>query len=204
MSFIDELKRRKVIRVAVAYTVTAWLVAQIIDVINEPFNLPGWFDTFALTLLAIGLPIALVLAWAFDVTPDGVQRANGDTSSPDTQSGGARRSRSDYLIVTVVVIAIGWLLYRTEFDTQPDILDTAQQSDGVLANSVAVLPFENMSPDPDNAYFAAGIHEETLNQRAKIEALAVIARTSVLGYAGTTKTVPEIGRELNVQSVLEG
>ena len=66
MSFVDELKRRKVIRVAFAYTVTAWLVAQIIDVINEPFNLPGWFDTFALTLLAIGLPIALVLAWAFD------------------------------------------------------------------------------------------------------------------------------------------
>jgi TolB-like protein/Tfp pilus assembly protein PilF len=109
-------------------------------------------------------------------------------------------------MVVIVLFAIGGLVYRTEFVGKPATVETidAVAQTSVLANSVAVLPFDNLSPDPAHAYFAAGIHEETLNQLAKIEALAVIARGTVLNYADSTQSVPEIARELNVESVLEG
>lgn len=193
---------------AVVYAVVAWLIAQIIAVVNEPLNLPDWFDTVLMVLLIIGFPIALVLTWAFEVTPEGVQPTRS------AEQGGLQvmalgRSRFDYAIIGLLVVAVGWLIFRTEFDASgPDaplppvaVLPAEPQ---VLHNSIAVLPFENLSPNPDDTYFAAGMHEEVLNQLAKIKDLTVIARTTMMRYEESDKSVPEIAAELNVGAVMEG
>jgi adenylate cyclase len=198
LSFFEQLRRRKVIRVGAVYLVTAWLVLQIIDVVGGPLHLPQWTASLVVILLAIGLPIAIILAWAFELTPDGVQRTA--TSAADLVPPG--QARIDYVIVALLVIAIGWLIFEPRESAQAPSHDPLAAQ--VLHNSIAVLPFANLSPDPNNAYFAAGMHEETLNQLAKIKDLSVIARTTMLRYANGDKTVPEIGRELNVGAVMEG
>jgi TolB-like protein/Flp pilus assembly protein TadD len=196
MSFLGEIKRRKVFQVAAVYLVVAWLIMQVIDVINEPLNLPDWFDTAVIVALVIGLPIALILAWAFDVTPEGVVKDQGGHEAAHSSGRGI-----EYVLIGLVVIALGWLVYRVEFDLGDDV---RVQRDGVLPNSVAVLPFENLSLDPEDAFFAAGIHESTLNQLAKIRDLVVIARTSVMQYEQDPPPIPEIAKALNVKSVMEG
>lgn len=208
MSFLGEIKRRKVFQVGAVYLVVAWLIMQVVDVVAEPLNLPGLFATIVIVLLAIGLPIALIFAWVFDVTPDGVVR---DTGQP------LPKGRSiDYVLFGVLIVAVGWVLYRVEFDQPESIADSAQSAEtaaeevtvetsaAVIPNSIAVLPFENLSLDPEDAFFAAGIHESTLNQLAKIRDLIVIARTSVLQYESNPPPIPEIAEALKVESVLEG
>jgi TolB-like protein len=205
LAFYAELSRRKVPRVAIAYAVTAWLAMQIIDVVNEPMRLPDWFAATVLTVLIIGFPIVVLLAWAFDITPEGVKRTAAATPGESPTPTG--RSRLDYLLFGLVAIGVAWLFYRTEFSEQPPPAATVAPrpaASSVLENSVAVLPFHNLSPDPNNAYFAAGIHEEVLNQLAKIKALAVISRTSVLSYIDTDKSMQVIAHELNVETVMEG
>ena len=158
MSFLGEIKRRKVFQVAVAYAIAAWLIAQVVDVINEPLNLPGWFDTAVLVSLGLGFPIAVILAWIFDVTPEGVVRTPSNDKAAETKAAAAGP------------------------DKDPQHAEKTAPSPETLRNSVAVLPLENLSPNPDDAYFAAGIHEEILNYVAKIKDINVIARTSVKRY----------------------
>ena len=123
--FASELKRRKVFQVAAAYAVVAWLIMQIVDVFNEPLRLPEWFATAAVLLLAIGFPIAVTLSWAFDLTPDGVVRDKGSVEL--TRRGG---HRIDYAFIGLLVVAMGWVVYRVGFEfTEP-----------VLTTVVAVLP----------------------------------------------------------------
>jgi len=196
MSFLGEIRRRKVFQVAAVYAVVAWLIMQIIDVVSEPLSLPDWLDTIVIVLVAVGFPIAVILAWAFDLTPDGVVKDQGTYVT--AQSSGRR---IEYVLIGLVVIALGWLVYRVEFDLGDDV---RVQRDGVLPNSVAVLPFENLSLDPEDAFFAAGIHESTLNQLAKIRDLVVIARTSVMQYEENPPPIPEIAKALNVETVMEG
>lgn len=196
MSFLGEIKRRKVFQVAAVYLVVSWLIMQVVDVVNEPLNLPDWFDTAVIVALAIGLPIALILAWAFDVTPDGVVKDQGGHDA--VHSGG---KRIEYVLIGLVVIALTWVIYRVEFDSGGV---AGVQREGVLRNSIAVLPFENLSPDPNNAYFAAGIHESTLNQLAKIRDLIVISRTTVMQYEEDRPSIPEIAKALNVTTIMEG
>jgi TolB-like protein len=208
LNFFEELKRRRVIRVAVVYAVTAWLIAQIIAVVNEPLNLPDWFDTVLMVFLMIGFPIALILTWAFEVTPEGVQPTRSKEEG-GLQVMALGRSRFDYAIIGLLVVAVGWLIFRTEFDTpepEPPALPVAvlPAEPQFLHNSIAVLPFDNLSPDPNDAYFAAGMHEEVLNQLAKIKDLSIIARTSVLQYAGAKRPISEIAAELKVGAVMEG
>jgi adenylate cyclase len=193
LNFFKELRRRRVIRVAVVYAIIAWLLVQVAVAVEAPLNLPQWVDTLVIVLLGLGFPIALIITWAFEVTPEGVQRAQS------AEEGGMQ------------VKPVGRLQFRTEIDT-PDVpaptavieaaIEPAETV--VLNNSIAVLPFENMSPDPDNAYFASGIHEELLNQLAKIKDLSILARTTMSRYADSELSVPEIGRELNVGAVMEG
>jgi len=185
MSVLGELKRRRVFQVAVAYAVVAWLMAQVVDVVNDPLNLPGWFDTAIIVTLAVGFPIAIVLAWIFDVTPQGVVRTpsraeDGEHASGDAQSNGTATPASQSTRAATI--------------SKPH----------VLQNSVAVLPFDNLSPDPNDAYFAAGIHEEIITRLAKIKDLNVIARTSVMQYASAARPVSEIAAELRVGAVMEG
>ena len=166
MSFFNELKRRNVFKVGIAYAIVAWVLVQIVVAVETPLRLPEWADTLTIVLLAVGFPVAMIITWAFELTPDGIK---------PTQAPGA-----------------------------PASIARAPVSKEALPNSVAVLPFENLSPDPNNGYFAAGIHEEVLNYLAKIKALNVIARTSVLRYENSKKSIQEIANELNVETVMEG
>ncbi len=208
MSFLGEIKRRKVFQVAAVYLVVAWLIMQVVDVVAEPLNLPGLFATMVIVLLAIGLPIALIFAWVFDVTPEGLVRDTGQ-SLP-------KGRRIDYVLFGVLIVAVGWILYRVEFDQPESVSDTApytetaaekvtaETSSAIIPNSIAVLPFENLSLDPEDAFFAAGIHESTLNQLAKIHDLAVMSRSSVMQYTENRPPIREIARELSVETVMEG
>jgi adenylate cyclase len=211
MSFVGEIKRRKVFQVAAVYAVVAWLLVQIVATIEAPLNLPDWADTLVIVLLAIGFPIALIISWAFDLTPDGLVRDLGD--NPQFRGKGRR---VEYVLIALLAVAVGFLFMDNYvLDRAPDSSvdsvslespDSAAASSGrrVLENSVAVLPFENVSPNPDDAYFATGLHEEVLIQLSKLSNLSVISRTSVLRYADSDLTIPEIARELNVGTVMEG
>lgn len=204
MALFQELRRRKMFRVAAVYAITAWLLIQIAATVEAPLNLPDWFDTLVIVLLAIGFPVTLVMAWSL-----GAHQASADEEKTPSETGISPpgRSKLDYAIVGLLVLAVGWLMYRTEFEqaNAPEVPIAAEPSEAdVLHNSIAVLPFENMSPNPDDAYFAAGIHEELLNQLAKIRDLSVIARTTMTRYVDSELSVPEIGRALNVGAVMEG
>jgi len=186
VSFLAEIRRRKVFQVAAVYAVVAWLIIQIVATIEQPLQLPEWFDTVAIVLLAMGFPITLIASWAFDVTPQGVVRDHGLVRS--------KGRGIEYVLIGLLVVAVGWIAYR-----ESSLSSTA----GVLPNSIAVLPCDNFSPSPDNAYFAPGFHVELLNQLAKIRDLNVIARKSVLQYADAARSITDIARELDVGSVME-
>lgn len=203
MSILGEIKRRKVFQVAAIYGVTAWLIIQIIDVVNEPLSLPEWLDTVVIVLLAVAFPVALILAWAFNLTPEGVVRDRGTTGAAPSKSGRGVA----YVLIGLLVLAIAWAVYRVEFAPAPTEVETVVEESQreVLPNSVAVLPLENLSLDPENAFFAAGVHDELLNQLVKIKDLNVIARTSVLRYADKGEmTISAIADELKVEAVMEG
>ncbi len=205
MSFLEEIKRRKVFQVAAVYSVAAWLIVQIVDVVGEPFLLPGWFSRAVILLLAIGFPIAVIFTWIFDVTPDGVVKDQGALQS--------RGRRIEYVLIGLMAVAIGWLMYR-DVARSPDLASentivvesqpALDASPEAMPNSVAVLPFEDMSANPEYAFFAPGMHDEILNQLAKLDSLNVIARTSVMQYAGAARPITEIARELNVETIMEG
>jgi TolB-like protein/Flp pilus assembly protein TadD len=199
MVFWRELKRRKVFQVAVGYAIVAWLLVQVIVAIEAPLNLPGWMDTFVIVCLAIGFPVAIVLSWAFDVTDAGIVRERGDGRV------------IEYSLIGLLGLAVLWFLFR---NVVPDALEPAEMPAAVAAvaavdagnalpNSIAVLLCDNLSPDPDNEYFAASLHEEILNQLVKLRNLNVIARTSVLQYSGVARPITEIARELKVESIME-
>jgi len=205
MSFLGEIKRRKVFQVAAVYAVIAWLLVQVVDVVGEPFLLPDWFSRAVILLLAIGFPVAVIFAWVFDVTADGVVKDQGTFQS--------RERRIEYVLIGLMAVSIGWLMYR-DIARSPEITsagaiavegEPAQEaSPEAMPNSVAVLPFEDMSANPEYAYFAPGMHDEILNQLAKLDSLNVIARTSVMQYAGAARPITEIARELNVETIMEG
>ena len=211
MSFLGEIKRRKIFQVAAVYLVVAWLLIQIVATIETPLGLPDWVDTLVILLLAIGFPITLVMSWGFNLTPDGVVK---DQGSDETVHSGSKTI--EYVLIGLLAVAVIWIIYRVEFDApeqvtesvlsaEPATLDAAVDlPTDVLPNSIAVLPFENLSPDPNNAYFAAGIHESTLNQLAKIRDLIVISRTTVMQYEEDRPPIPEIANALKVATVMEG
>jgi TolB-like protein len=192
MSLLGEIKRRKVFQVAAVYAVVAWLIIQIIDVVSEPLSLPVWLDTVVIVLLAVGFPVAVILAWAFDLTPEGVVKDTGTV-----QSSGRR---IEYALIGLLVVAVGFLF----FDAYVPEYTPIPAADPADRRSIAVLPLENLSPDPDNAYFADGIHGELLTTLANIGSLKVISRTSVMEYRDSPKNMREIGQELNVATILEG
>jgi TolB-like protein len=206
-----ELRRRNVFRVGGLYLATAWIFSQVGDVVAQTFDAPAWPMRMLLVLLALGFPVAVVLAWLFELTPDGLKLTRDVPEGVSLRRETGRRL--DYALIgmigllVVVLIADNWLLPgRTPTAVVAAIPSPAPAvaAGGVLPNSVAVLPLENLSPDPNNAYVAAGLHEEILNQLAKLRSLNVISRSSVLGYAENRPPIAEIARALNVQSIMEG
>ncbi len=189
MSVFRELQRRKVIRVAGVYVVVAWLLLQVAATVAPILDLPHWFEELVFALLALGFPIALIFAWAFELTPAGLQRDSGDTSP-------ASSKLVDYAILAGIVIGAAWLVWL-QVDEAPGVRNG-------LDPSVAVLPFENMNADEENEAFAAGVHSDLLAQLARIKSLRTVSRTSMLRYRDSRLSVPEIGRELNVATILEG
>ena len=173
-NFFAELKRRNVYRVAIAYAVVAWLLMQVASQIFPFFEIPNWAVRLVVLLLVIGFPVALILAWAFELTPEGIKRAEDvDVSKSITRKTGRRL---DFFIIAVLLLVIGILLFHR---LRPNVSPTVSASP---EKSIAVLPFENLSEEKANAYFAEGIQEEILTRLAKIADLKVISRTSTQRY----------------------
>src|SRR6266436_3843243 len=187
--FFEEVKRRKVYQVAVAYVIAAGGIIQLASAAFPAWELPNWALRLVIVLLLIGFPIALILAWAFDVTPEGIR------STPSAAAPRTHRRRNIIMLVATGVMASAiagfFLLPR---------VSSARKID----KSIAVLPFENLSDDKENAYFADGIQDDVLTHLSKIGDLKVISRTSVMPYRGKTSNVREIGKALGVAAILEG
>jgi TolB-like protein/Tfp pilus assembly protein PilF len=186
--FFEEVKRRKVYRVAAAYIIAAGGIIQLASATFPAWELPNWVLRLVILLVLVGFPIALILAWAFDITAQGI-RATPDTAAPRTR----RRRNIIMLIATGVVISAA-----TGFFLLPRV--AAHKVD----KSIAVLPFENLSDEKENAYFADGVQDDVLTNLSKISDLRVISRTSVMQYRGRPTNLREIGKALGVSNILEG
>jgi TolB-like protein len=217
VSLFAELKRRKVIRVAVVYAATAFAVLQAADIMLPRMGVPDWGMGLIIALVVLGFPIALVLGWALEVTPEGIKRteaAPADTSDAATPALLGKRTvfAAGLLVAVGVGLSAGWLLKPDAPGPVEPAAVTESTAPGALvepaaaapARGVGVLPFTNLSPDPDNAFFASGVHEEVLTRLALIPELRVISRTSMEKIAGDGLEVSEIGRRLGVSHVLEG
>jgi TolB-like protein len=194
-NFFGELKRRNVYKVAIAYGVVAWLLIQIATQVFPFFEIPNWTVRSVVLLVIIGFPIALVIAWAFELTPEGLKR----TEVADAAHEHSRGRTWIYVVVIGGLISVG-LFFLGRFTAGP------KQSalNDVSTKSIAVLPFENRNRDPDNAYFADGIQDEILTRLSKIADLKVISRTSTQHYKSAPENLPEIGKQLGVAHILEG
>jgi adenylate cyclase len=222
MSFLAELRRRNVIRMAGLYLVGAWLIVQVAGTILPMFDAPDWVARTIVVLLAIGFIPALVISWVFELTPDGLRRedeiAPADPTDSNTPNTAQRMNR---MIMVVMALALGYFAFDKFLlapgresahaqavlaSTQPNASasDAADPTKAVQANSIAVMPFVNMSSDKDQEYFSDGMTEEILNALANVPNLAVTARTSVFSLKGQNKDVREIGKLLGVAYVLEG
>ena len=200
MSFFGELRRRNVVKVAVAYAIVGWLLVQVADTFFPALQLPEWTVTFVAGLVILGFPLALILSWAYELTPDGMERTESILLPESIAKVTGRKL--DFAIIGLLVLAVGFMFVDNYL--LPESSESSVRTREVLPSSVAVLPFENLSPNADDAFFAAGLHEEVLNQLAKLRDLSVISRTSVLRYSGSGLSIPEIARELNVGTIMEG
>jgi TolB-like protein len=194
MSFIRELKRRNVFRVGIAYAVVAWLILQLSDVLISMLNLPDWVGRLVILLITIGFPLALIFAWAFELTPDGIKRDQdvGRSASVSPVTG----RKLDFVIIAALVMALGFVIVDQY---------VMEEQGPELEKSIAVLPFANRSALPEDAYFVDGIHDDILTQLSNLSGIEkVISRTTMARYRDTDKSVPEIAAELGVAAIVEG
>src|SRR6266540_5067138 len=198
--FFGELRRRNVYKVAVAYAIVGWLLVQIATQVFPFLEIPNWVVRLVIALVAIGFPIALVIAWAFEITPQGIER----TEVADTMPAVAGQKKHAWIYVVIIGAAISVALFFLGRYTAGS--GTPQQSEEatVSAKSIAVLPFDNLSRDPDNAYFAEGVQDEILARLSKIADLKVISRTFTQKYKSAPENLREIARQLGVANILEG
>ena len=226
MSFFQELKRRNVIRVGIAYAVTSWLVVQISDVVIDNIGAPGWLFKGILLLLGIGFPVVMIFAWAFELTPEGIKKEKDvDRTQSITPTTGRKL---DFTIIALLVMALGYFIWESRFTgrekgsekgsepfsevaIESTAAGTEKGSDPFsdpfsadLEKSIAVLPFTTRSEVENDKFFSDGMHDDLLTQLSKIGDLKVISRTSVMEYRDTTKNLRQIGTELGVAAILEG
>jgi TolB-like protein/DNA-binding winged helix-turn-helix (wHTH) protein/Tfp pilus assembly protein PilF len=198
-SLIAELKRRNVFRVAAAYGIVAWLLVEVASVVLPTFEAPEWLMQVFTFLVILGFPLAFILAWAFELTPEGIKlETSVDRTKSITQQTGRKL---DFAIIGLLALAVVFLVvdhYVLEADQIPASEPVAK------GKSVAVLPFVNMTGDPEQEYFADGISESLLNVLASVKGLRVTSRTSAFAFKGTNTAVPEIAEKLGVKHVLEG
>jgi len=222
MSFFEELKRRNVFRVAVAYLITAWVVLQVADIVLENIAAPAWVIQAAMLFLALGLPIALIVAWAYELTPEGLKKEKDvDRTQSITHKTGRKL---DLTIIGILAVAVVVLLLdrftgadavpqpgpasepvsQVEVATDSEAVEEEPDPHKFSDRSVAVLPFVNMSSDPEQEFFSDGISEEILNALARVKELKVAGRTSSFAFKGQNQDLREIGNALGVEHILEG
>jgi TolB-like protein/Tfp pilus assembly protein PilF len=217
MSFFNELKRRNVFKVAAAYIIVGWLIMQVGDTLGPALLLPGWINSALAFFLILGFPLALFFAWAFEMTPEGLKKEKEvDRSESITH---VTSQKLNGLIIGLLALALGYFAFdKFVLDPERDaeLVSTTQVAGGQAAppepvlepvpkdNSIAVLPFVNMSDDPANEYFSDGITEELLNLLAKIPELRVTSRSSAFSFKGQNVDIPTVADKLNVAHVLEG
>jgi len=211
LSFFNELKRRNVFRVGVAYLITAWLLVQVADMLLDNMDAPPWVLQAIFVVLLVGLFVALLVAWAFELTPEGIKKEKDvDRSQSITPQTGRKLNAA---IMTILVLALGYFAWdkfmvRPVQDTAVVVSDSPTDAEAEPAlptdKSIAVLPFDNRSNQDDDEFFTSGIHDDLLTQLAQISSLRVISRTSVVQFKGTSKSIREIAELLGVATILEG
>ena len=219
MSFFEELKRRNVFRVGIAYGVASWVLLQFVDLVLDNVEAPGWVMDVFMMFVVLGFVVALVIAWAYELTPDGIKKEADVEHNESVTHQTAKKL--DVITLAAVGVLILFMLVDRFVLQQPaaealqQVSSTVQSSSGnatpaleefaaIENKSIAVLPLVNRSVNPEDAFFAEGMHDEILTRLSKIASLKVISRTSVMSYANTDKKMAEIGRELGVATLLEG
>jgi TolB-like protein/Flp pilus assembly protein TadD len=212
-SFLSQLKQRRVYRVAIGYAIVAWLMVQIAATVLPAFHAPDGVLPVLIVLLGVGFPVALVLAWAFDVTPSGIEKTpeeEGTTAARNMRYAWALAGLG--LLIAAVGVGAYWFWHRpvTKRAAAAETANVVAEKTGaghgaaISGKSIAVLPFENLSDDKSNAYFAEGIQDEILTRLSKIAALKVISRTSTQKYQSAPDNLREVGNQLGVANILEG
>ncbi len=199
-NFFAELKRRNVYKVAVAYAVVSWLLIQAASIFLPAFDAPPWVMKIFIIVIIFGFPVALILSWAFEITPEGIKLE----SEIEPNKSIARRTGRKIVALTIAlaVVAAGLFVYQL-VRSKPDT--SGSPASATIANkSIAVLPFDNLSRDPDNAYFCEGVQDEILTRLAKVADLKVISRTSTQHFKSTPDNLPQIAKQLGVAHILEG
>ena len=216
MSFFSELKRRNVFRVAIGYVISTWLLAQVADLVLGAIGAPAWVMQTILLIFALGFPVVLFFSWAYEVTPDGIKRESEIDRDHSITPVTARKL--DRAIIAMLVVALAYFVWESRFATTgPDTEsnnekaaatsespEAANKESSFADNSIAVLPFVNMSSDQEQEYFSDGLSEELLNLLAKNPALRVAARTSSFSFKGQNLEITDIAERLKVAYVLEG
>ncbi len=216
MSFFAELKRRNVFKVGIAYAITSWLLIQVTDILFESIGAPAWVMQAMFVLLGAGFFIALIFAWAFEMTPDGVRKEKDVDRSVSIASQTGRKL--DFVVIGLMAAGLAWFAwdkFASEPKAGPDSVQSAAEAESAGPSnsadmatdshqSIAVLPFVNMSEDGGNEYFSDGLSEELLNLLAKIPELKVAARTSSFQFKNRTGDIADIAAQLKVENILEG
>src|SRR5262245_60676321 len=199
-SFFAELKRRNVYKVAAAYIVAGWALSQGIAQVLPVFDVPNWTIRLIVLLIIVGLPVALVLAWPSEITPQGIKRT--ETADMMPHSGQQKKHAWIYVVVVGCLVSVG-LFFLGRYTAGNS---TSRQGDTATApsKSIAVLPFESLSEDKSNAYFAEGVQDEILTRLAKVAYLKVISHTSTQHFNSAPENLPRIAKQLGVANVLEG
>jgi len=201
MSLYHELKRRNVFRVAIAYLALAWLLTEVSGTLFPAFGIPDWGVRFVVIVFALGFVPAVIISWVYELTPEGIKREQDVVRDASITHLTARRL--DLFTIGLIVVAFAFIL-ADRFWLSPGQVEQSAPEPQYPSNSIAVLPFINMSDDAGNEYFSDGISEELLNLLAKIPELRVIARTSSFAYKGKDVKIADIADELNVGHILEG
>jgi TolB-like protein/Flp pilus assembly protein TadD len=196
--FVSELRRRNVYKVAVAYAIVGWLLVQVATQVFPFLEIPTWVVRLVIVLVAIGFPIALVIAWAFELTPEGIKR----TEDVDLTASARQPRKHAWIFVVIVGAALSVGLFFIGRYTATN--NSSGSSSELPAKSIAVLPFDNLSRDPDNAFFVEGVQDEILTRLAKVADLKVIARTSTQRFKSAPENLPDIAKQLGALNILEG
>jgi len=220
MSFFAELKQRNVFKVAAAYIIIGWLIMQAGEVMSPALNLPDWVNSMLAFFLILGFPVAMVFAWAFEMTPEGLKKEKDIDRSQHIALATGRKL--NYMITLLLAVALVYFVWESRFqaesepvsqeptvqtvspDNEQSTLTPLTEDDGPDSNTIAVLPFINMSSDPEQEYFSDGITEEVLNLLVKIPELKVTSRTSVFTFKGQNVDIPTVAEKLGVAHILEG